>query len=214
MVALVALASSAGAQGAPHLAIDLPHSDPAPGAQSSAAILGPAIRAIDVLAEGQTRELMRNGFPARLHFRMEIWHNGFPFSSLEGSEDWNVIVRFDPLQKRYRAARLRDDTVAVIGDFDQYPALAAALAAPYVVPLIPKRHGNVYFYTASLDVEMLSLNDLDEVERWLNGELGPAVQGKRDAGGVIGRGLRLFFVRLLGAERLHYQVSSRSFKAG
>jgi hypothetical protein len=214
MIAVIALASSGGAQGASRLAIDLPHSDPASGAPSNAAIIGPAIRAIDVLAEGQTRELLRNGFPARLHFKMEIWHNGFPFSSLEGSEEWNVIVRFDPLQKRYRAARLRDDTVTVIGDFEQYPALATALAAPYVVPLIPKRRGNVYFYTASLDVEMLSLNDLDEVERWLNGELGPAVQGKRDAPGVIGRGLRLFFMRLLGAERLHYQASSRSFKAG
>jgi hypothetical protein len=217
LVALTCVAGSGGAQGVPRIAIDLPHNDPpaqtaTPG--TSAAIAGPAIRAIDVLNDGQTRDLLRNGFPARLHFRMEIWHNGFPFSTLEGSEEWNVIVRFDPLQKRYRAARLREDTVTVIGDFDQYPALAAALAAPYSVPLIPKRRGNEYFYNAGLDVEMLSLSDLDEVERWLNGELGPAVQGKRDAGGVIGRGIRLFFVRLLGAERVHYQARSRSFKAG
>jgi hypothetical protein len=219
MVAVLALANWGQAQAIPRLAIDLPHPvDPSPSASgpdaATAPIVGPALRSLDVLNDGQTRDLLRNGFPARLHFRMEIWHNAFPFSSLEGSEEWNVVVRYDPLQKSYRAARLREDSVTVIGSFDQYPALAAALAAPYVVPLIPKRHGTEYFYNASLDVEMLSLSDLDEVERWLRGELAPAVRGERNAGGVFGRGIRLFFVRLLGAERRHYQVTSRPFKAG
>ena len=61
--------------------------------------------------------------------------------------------------------------------------------------------------------EMLSLNDLDEVERWLRGELSPAVRGQRNPGGVLGRGLRTLFVRLLGAERRHYEVRSKTFRA-
>jgi hypothetical protein len=218
--AAVAAAGSARAQGNPKLAIDLPPSpdppstptSPPPSAAPASPFAGPAIRAVDVLNDGQTRDLLRNGFPARLHFKMEIWHSGFPFSTLEGTDEWNVIVRFDPLQKRYRAARLHEDSVSVIGDFEQYPALATALAAPYVVPLVPKRRGSVYLYSATLDVEMLSLSDLDEVERWLRGEMGPAVRGEKDAGGAIGRGLRLFFVRLVGAERRHYQATSHQFK--
>jgi hypothetical protein len=224
LAALVMAAADAGAQG--KLAIDLPVANDPPKASTATGpsngtastsspaspALGPGIRAIDVLNEGQTRELLRNGFPARLHFKMEIWHSGFPFSTLEGSQEWNVIVRFDPLDKRFRAARLHEDSVTVMGDFEQYPQLAAALAAPYIVPLAPKRHNAVYLYSATLDVEMLSLSDLDEVERWLRGEMGPAVRGQRDATGAIGRGLRLFFVRLLGAEQRHYQVTSREFR--
>ena len=60
---------------------------------------------------------------------------------------------------------------------------------------------------------MLSLSDLDEVERWLRGELRPAVQWKRNPAGVIGRGLRTLFVRMLGAERRHYEVRSKAFRA-
>ena len=219
---IVALLCAAGraaeSQGTPRLAIDLPAlaADPAPGAStppSATHATGPAIRAVDILADGQTRDLLRNGFPARLHFRVELWHAGGLFNALDGTREWDVIARYDPLEKQYRAARLVDQDITVLGEFAQFPALAAALAAPYTVPLVPGRGGGKYYYNAVVDVEMLSLNDLDEVERWLRGELSPAVRGQRNPGGVLGRGLRTLFVRLLGAERLHYEVRSKTFRA-
>ena len=138
-------------------------------------VTGPAVRALDILSDGQTRDLLRNGFPARLHFRVELWHAGGIFNALDGTREWDIIARYDPLEKQYRAARLSDNNAVV-------------------------------------DVEMLSLSDLDEVERWLRGELRPAVRGQRNPGGVLGRGLRSLFVRLLGAERRHYEVRSKTFK--
>jgi hypothetical protein len=219
---VVALLGAAGraaeSQGTPRLAIDLPAlaADPAPGASTpptATHVTGPAIRAVDILADGQTRDLLRNGFPARLHFRVELWHAGGLFNALDGTREWDVIARYDPLEKQYRAARLADRDITVLGEFAQFPALAAALAAPYTVPLVPGRGGGKYYYNAVVDVEMLSLNDLDEVERWLRGELSPAVRGQRNPGGVLGRGLRTLFVRLLGAERLHYEVRSKTFRA-
>ena len=39
------------------------------------------------------------------------------------------------------------------------------------------------------------------------------LKDKIGPGGVLGRGLRTIFVRLLGAERLHYEVRSKTFKA-
>jgi hypothetical protein len=215
---LVAAVRAAESQGTPRLAIDLPvvAADPAPGTAtppSATHATGPAIRALDILADGQTRDLLRNGFPARLHFRVELWHAGGLFNALDGTREWDVIARYDPLEKQYRAARLADQDVTVLGEFAQFPALAAALAAPYTVPLVPGRGGGKYYYNAVVDVEMLSLNDLDEVERWLRGELSPAVRGQRNPGGVLGRGLRTLFVRLLGAERLHYEVRSKTFRA-
>jgi hypothetical protein len=220
VVALAATtATTAVSQGTPRLAIDLPAlaADPAPGQPAATPGdtrgPGPAIRSLDILADGQTRDLLRNGFPARLHFRVELWHAGGLFNALDGTREWDVIARYDPLDKQYRAARLVDQNVTVLGDFPQFPALAAALAAPYTVPLVPGRGGGKYYYNAVVDVEMLSLNDLDEVERWLRGELSPAVRGQRNPGGVLGRGLRTLFVRLLGAERRHYEVRSKTFKA-
>jgi hypothetical protein len=219
VTALVGASGRAAAgQGTPRLAIDLPGrvdsaaaTDPqVPG--QPAHVTGPAVRALDILSDGQTRDLLRNGFPARLHFRVELWHAGGIFNALDGTREWDIIARYDPLEKQYRAARLSDNNVTVLGEFPQFPALAAALALPYNVPLVPGRGGGRYYYNAVVDVEMLSLSDLDEVERWLRGELRPAVRGQRNPGGVLGRGLRSLFVRLLGAERRHYEVRSKTFK--
>ncbi len=223
MLALLAAATPAHGQH-PRVALDLPPTADtlAPGAGTTGEagsfgptgpiVIGPTVRAIDVLSDGQTRDLLRNGFPARLHYRLELWRQNGVFSAVDNTKEWDVIVRFDPLTKRFRAARLTGDTATVLGDFPQFPALASAMAAPFVVPLVPKRRGGRYFYNVVLDVEMLSLSDLDEVEHWLRGELRPAVQGKRNPAGVVGRGLRTLFVRMLGAERRHYEVRSKEFK--
>ena len=63
-----------------------------------------------------------------------------------------------------------------------------------------------------VDVETLSLNDLDEVERWLRGELRPAVRGRRNPGTALGRGLRTLAVRLLGSESRHYEARTGTFR--
>lgn len=181
-------------------------SDPHGSAQN------PAVRGIDMLADGQTRDLLRSGFPARLHFRVERWTAGGLFNHLDATREWDVVVRYDPLTKQFRAARIVDNSVTVLGDFGAYSDLAAALSAPYMVPLAPARHGR-YYYSADLDVEMLSLGDLDEVERWLRGELRPAVKGQRNPGTAVTSGLRTLFLKLIGGERRHYEARSKTFRA-
>jgi len=61
-------------------------------------------------------------------------------------------------------------------------------------------------------VETLSLSDLDEVNRWLRGELKPAVKGEKNPGTAIGRGLRTVVVRLLGGEKRHYVARTGTFR--
>lgn len=207
------VSSPAHAQGTPHLAIELPPRDPPAAPGASETVRGPALRAVDILTDGQTRDLLRNGFPARLHFRVELWNASGFFNALDATREWDVVVRYEPLTKHYRAARLVGDAVTLLGDYEQFPTLAASIATPYAVPLAPGRRGGRYYYNAVVDVEMLSLSDLDEVERWLRGELRPAVRGQRNPGGVLGRGLRTLFVRLMGAERRHYEARSKTFKA-
>jgi hypothetical protein len=199
----------AAAQGLPRLTIGLA----ATGSDSGAAVtVRPNVAAIDVIANGQVRDLLRNGFPARLRFHIELWRKGGLFDALEGSSEWQVIARYDPLTHRYRAARIINNGVTVLGDVDRAPALDSTIALPFAAPLVPRTRRDHYYYTGTLDVEMISLSDLDEVERWLRGELSPAVRGQRNPGGVIGRGLRSAFLNLIGAERRHYEARSKIFK--
>ena len=175
---------------------------------------GPSVAGIDVIANGQIRDLLRSGFPARLRFHLELWRKGGVFDELQGSADWEIDARYDPLTKRYRAARIMDNFVTVLGDFDQPQQLDSAVNRPYLVPLPPKDRRSRYYYVGTLDVEMISLGDLDEVERWLRGELSPAVRGQRNPGGVLGRGLRGAFLKLIGAEQRHYEARTKVFRAG
>jgi len=197
------------AQGAPRLAIGLATSE---GDSATAAVVRPRVAALDVIANGQIRDLLRNGFPARLRFHIELWRKGGLFDALESSTEWQVIARYDPLTHRYRAARVINNGVTVLGDVDRAPALDSVIALPFIAPLAPRTIRDRYYYTGTLDVEMISLSDLDEVERWLRGELSPAVRGQRNPGGVIGRGLRSAFLNLIGAERRHFEARSRIFK--
>jgi hypothetical protein len=74
-----------------------------------------------------------------------------------------------------------------------------------------RAQSNRQYYIGVLDVETMSLTDLDEVERWLRGQLQPAVRGNGNPGTALGRGIRRIFVRLLGAERRNLQARSRTF---
>ena len=173
---------------------------------------GPLLRGRGVLADGETRDLLRNGFPARLHYRVELWSVGGALNDLEGTSEWDVIVRFDPLRRRYEVARLTGPRVTVLGAFERVEEAIAAVERPYRPPIAAPKRGRRYYYNTILDVEMLSLGDLDEVERWLKGELRPAVRGQRNPGTAVTRGLRTLFARLLGGERRHYEQRSGTFR--
>jgi hypothetical protein len=174
---------------------------------------GPVVRATGILGDRDLRDLLRNGFPARLHYRVELWSAGGLLNDLEGTTEWDLIVRYDPLRKRFGVARLVGRQVTVLGEFEALADAQAAAERPFRAPIFAPRRGERYYYAGILDIEMLSLGDLDEVERWLKGELRPAVRGRRNPGTALTRGLRTLFVRLIGGERRHYEVRSGTFRA-
>ena len=190
-----------------------PAADPPPSPPPAGAAANPRIRGVDLLSDGQTRDLLRNGFPARLHFRLDLWLASGVFNQREGTREWDVVVRYEPLAKRYRGARIVNSQVSLLGDFGNVADLANALAAPVEIPLVPMHQGAHYYYNAVVDIEMLSLRDLDEVEHWLRGDLQPAIRGKRNAGTAVGNGLRTLFLRLIGGEHRHYEARSKTFTA-
>jgi hypothetical protein len=196
--------SGVPAQGAPGLGIDIP-GDGRSGSEP------PLIRSMWVLSDSRTRDLLNHGFPARLHYRLELWSTGGWFNDLRSRMEWDVVVRQTPLDNRYEVARIVADRVTPLGKFQQFHDVEELLARPYPAPIAPPSGRARVYYDAVLDVEMLSVSDLDEVERWLRGELRPAMRGRRNPGTAITRGLRSLVVRLLGSGNRHYEARSRTF---
>jgi hypothetical protein len=172
---------------------------------------GPLVRGVGVLSDGQQRDLLRNGFPARLHYRVELWSVGGLLNDLESAAEWNVVVRHDPLDNTYRVARFAGDRVVQLGRYPEFRDAQGAAERMFRAPIVPRRRGRSYYYAVVLDVETLSLTDLDEVERWLKGELRPAVRGRRNPGTALTRGVRTLVVRLLGGEARRYELRSPTF---
>ncbi len=204
LLATIALAGPAAAQAVPRLDVVLP-------AQNALLRDGPTLRGSNLLADSQLRDLVRNGFPARFSFRVELWSAGGFFNSLEASTAWDVIVRYDPLERVYEVVRIAGDRAVALGKFQDVVGAGDAVNRAVRVPLnAPSR--SRYYYAATVDVEVLSLTDLDELERWLRGELRPAVRGKRNPGTAVTRGVRTLVVRLLGGTKRHIEGRSPTFE--
>ena len=89
-------------------------------------------------------------------------------------------------------------------------ALGAALAFAYQVNVRPTEAGR-YYYTGSLQVSTLSDADLDELERFLAGDLEGTAEGGEDLGDALGRGATRFLLRLAGLPSLRLEARSRHF---
>ena len=172
----------------------------------------PAVSSAGLLADGSMRDLLSNGFPARLHYRLERWTSGRWFDDLKATFDWDVIVKYDVLGKKYQVVRVVNKKVESLGELPGTDEAENAAEGAYRPAIQLPKKGQRGYYNLLLDVETLSLSDLDEVERWLRGELKPAVSGKKNPGTALGRGVRTLVVRLLGGEKRHYEARTGKFK--
>ena len=176
--------------------------------------MGPVIRTANVIADRELQTLLQNGFPANLHYRTELWSRGGLFDDVKSSVEWDVLVRYEPLTKTYRVARFVGGGAENLGRFERYEDAQAALARPYQPKLPARRTRDRQYYIVTLEVEVLSMSDIDEIDRWLRGELRPAVRGKRNPGTALGRGLSRLATRLLGGENRRYEQRSEVFRVG
>ncbi|MEP6856892.1 MAG: hypothetical protein ABI994_00800 [Gemmatimonadales bacterium] len=172
----------------------------------------PFVASAGLLTDATMRDLLANGFPARLHYRLERWVGGRWFDDLKAAFEWDVILKYDILGKKYQVVRVVEKKTVSLGEFETLEDASSALEAPYKTTIPLPKKGQRGYYNLLLDVETLSLSDLDEVERWLRGELKPAVSGKKNPGTAVGRGVRTLVVRLLGGEKRHYEARTGMFR--
>ena len=88
--------------------------------------------------------------------------------------------------------------------------LERGLELPYRVNLKVKGSGNFYFL-CRVEVTTLNDTDLEELTRWLKGDVSPAVSGGGNLGGALARGAQRLLVRIAGLPRLTLEARSETF---
>ncbi len=168
----------------------------------------PAVAVRSVLSDKPFGELLRNGFPARLHVRSELWTLGRWFDDLFSRDEWDVIVRYDLIDRSYDVARITKDRITPLGSYAAFGDAVAASELAYTPELRVPSRGRRGYIVVQVDVQTVEMSDLDEVQRWLRGEIRPAVQGRKNPGGAVGAGVRTLVTRLLGGEVRHLESRS------
>jgi len=171
----------------------------------------PVVRSENLLGDGRWLAALRSGLPVRLHYRVEVWRaRGGWFDAFERQADWDLVVRHEPLLDQYTVLTLVGDR-AQERRYATLDALNAALAFAYQVSVRPAAAGR-YYYTAALEISTLSDSDLDELQRFLEGDLDEVAEGKKGVGDALGRGATRFLLRLAGLPSLRLEVRSATFE--
>jgi hypothetical protein len=192
------------AQGTPELRIELPPS-------SQLAQVGPIVIARDMLSSERTREPLAAGFPARFHFLVTLWSEDALANSVVRRAEYTVLVDYIAMEKKYQVLQVVNDRPLSLGKFDRVEDAEGAIARPTRVPITAISSRRKLYYRVTLDVEILQLSDFDEVNRWLKGEVAPAIHGDRDPGTALARSVRRLLARVLGGETREFEAKTPPF---
>ena len=168
----------------------------------------PLVAIKGVLTEKPFDELLRSGFPARLHVRAEIWTIGRWFDDVLGRVEWDIVVRYDAIDRTYEVARFVAGRLMPLGSYVRFSDARAASELPYLPALAAPPRGRKSYVAVQAELQTLDVSDLDELERWLRGEASPAVRGKRNPSTALTRGVRSLASRLLGGEVRRLEAKS------
>jgi hypothetical protein len=194
---LLALTNAGSAQnGSPTLAVDVEGGS------------RPMLKLAGLLADKELQRAVESGLPVRVNVRIELWRDRL-FDELKQSVRWNAVLAYEPLSREYIVRTQGDKSPD--RKLTTYADARAALEDGRPFPLKPSEKGR-YYYTANVDLETLSLSDLEELQRWLRGELGPAVTGDRSVPGAIGEGAKRLMIRVLDLPTRSVELKTGHFR--
>ncbi len=168
------------------------------------------VQTTGLLADGKFVALMRSGFPLRLHYRLELWRarSGW-FDQHLNDASWDAVARHDPLADDFVLIR----TGGIVKRYGTGEDLERAFEIPYRVTGVTRKvqgPGRFYFLCV-LEVTTLNDTDLEELTRWLKGDVSPAVSRGGNLGDALLRGAQRALVRIAGLPRLALEARSESF---
>ena len=171
---------------------------------------GASVATENLLADAKTRELLRSGFPARIHYRLELWRKGGLIGNDRlGTAEWDVLVAYDPTAQLYNVVRRTPDNRLHenFGGFSSLELAESQIGRAFRVGLAPERSGK-YYYNLTIDIQTLTVSDLDALEQWLRGPSAPTRSNPLKA---IRSGVGTLLSRLLGGDKRHYEQTSGVF---
>jgi hypothetical protein len=194
------------APGRPTLTIELP-------ADSLLLKRGPLIRAANMLSRDRTKQFLDAGFPVRFHVRVELWTEGrFWLDQLESAREYDMFARYLKIEKKYEVILVEYDIALSLGKFDVMAEAERAVGRAVAPKISGARISRPQYYQATLAVETLSEKDLDDVERWLKGDIEPGISGEANPASLFSRIVKPIATRLLGGERVEYEATSERFR--
>ena len=196
-LAMLTLAAPASGQKPTPLAVRLDR-----GGTGAMLSIGP------VLSDDELAEAVVSGVPIRLRLRVELWRDALMDKPVESTSQTSVVV-YEPITRRFFLRTSTGDVRSRV--FANFAAARAAVERDYPLRVLTRRAGQ-YYFTAALDIETLSVSDLQELERWLQGDLQPAVSGHQSLPSALGEGAKRLLIRVLGVPNRHYEARSATFR--
>ncbi len=167
----------------------------------------PVVATSNPLAKKDAEDLLRNGFPARLTYRAELW----PASGLVGraasTVTWEVYVEYEPLEKIFRIVRYTLGEFQSLGSFASFADVMTVLSRGYQPRLRAPSQPGSYFYTVTLEVERMTANDLAKLRSWM----GTATRPQDNPGKSLVGFLTGIFASLIGAGKEGYKAQTAVF---
>jgi hypothetical protein len=177
-------------------------------AYDATASFRPVVRVGPVLRDRELEQTARSGVPVRLRIRVELWKDQI-LDALVDSTTWTSVIVYEPIGELYLVRTLPANNQT--RRFTTFPEMRASIETEYLPRIRPTESGR-HYYTVTLQIETLSVSDLDELERWVQGELQPAVSGQRSVPGAIGQGVKSLMLRLLDLPTRRYDARTERFR--
>lgn len=168
----------------------------------------PIVRIGPVLGSGDLERAATSGLPIRIRVRVELWKDRL-FDQLVDTLSWSTVIVYEPIGEQFFVRSLPSPRPS--RRFGSFAAARQTVESDYPLLMRPPGDGRFY-YTASVQIETLSVSDLEELERWLQGELQPAVSGQRSVPGAIGQGAKRLIIRLLDLPARRYDARTERFR--
>lgn len=204
LVLLAAVLPTGGVAVAQRVRLEVTISTPAPGQAPQ-----PQVRTPGLLQDSRWREALQNSFPLRMRFRVEIWRVRTDwFDALERSFEWETLIQFEPLTDEYSKTLIFGGLPRGVSRFTSLTELERDLERVNLVNIRPQNRGE-YYFTGTLQIRTLTDSEMEDLERFLQGEPTPRDQGP---GSPISRTARRILLRFGGLPYQELEARSPRFQ--
>jgi len=207
MIALVLPAvASVPARAQVRVRLEMTASDPI----NERGVRWPLVKTPNILRDNRWREALQNSFPLRLRFRVEIWRVRQDwFDALERSFQWETVVRYEPLLDQYSLTRIYGGSARAFQRFPTLQDLEREMDKSQQIGIAPAGPGE-YYFTGTLQIRTLTDEEMEELERFLEGE--PSPDEPHNPGSPIGRAARRLLLRFGGLPAQDLEAKSGRFE--